>query len=86
MYFSKKFVKYLVFVLVAIILAMLVVNYFNLNLNINESNANNELKRSAIFETMSSCSKKVVENIKNKQKDESEEMKKKVEEEQMDLL
>tara|TARA_E500000178_G_scaffold353473_2_gene419500 strand:- start:709 stop:954 length:246 start_codon:yes stop_codon:yes gene_type:complete len=81
MYFSKKFVKYLVFVLVAIILAMLVVNYFNLNLNINESNANNELKRSAIFEAMSSCNKKVVENM-----DESEEMEEKVEEEQMDLL
>jgi len=83
MYFSKKFVKYLVFVLVAIILAMLVVNYFNLNLNINESNANNELKRSAIFETMSSCSKKVVENMKNKEK---KDMEKVVEEEQIELL
>ena len=83
MYFSKNFGKYLVFVLIAIILAMLVVNYFNLNLNINESNANNELKRSAIFETMSSCSKKVVENIKNKQK---KDMEKVVEEEQIELL
>lgn len=81
MYFSKKFVKYLVFVLVAIILAMLVVNYFNLNLNINESNANNELKRSAIFEAMSSCNKKVVENM-----DESEEMQEEVEQTQINLL
>jgi predicted DNA-binding protein YlxM (UPF0122 family) len=81
MYFSKKFVKYLVFVLVAIILAMLVVNYFNLNLNINESNANNELKRSAIFEAMSSCNKKVVENM-----DEKKDMEKTVEEEQIELL
>ncbi len=81
MYFSKKFVKYLVFVLVVIILAMLVVNYFNLNLNINESNANNELKRSAIFEAMSSCSKKVVENM-----DEKKDMEKTVEEEQIELL
>jgi len=86
MYFSKKFVKYLVFVLVAIILAMLVVNYFNLNLNINESNANNELKRSAIFEAMSSCNKKVVENIKNKQKDESQQEAEEAEKTQMDLL
>jgi predicted Holliday junction resolvase-like endonuclease len=83
MYFSKKFVKYLVFVLVAIILAMLVINYFNLNLNINESNANNELKRSAIFETMSSCNKKVEENMKNQEK---KDMEKEVEEEQIDLL
>jgi predicted Holliday junction resolvase-like endonuclease len=83
MYFSKNFGKYLVFVLIAIILAMLVVNYFNLNLNINESNANNELKRSAIFETMSSCSKKVVENMKNKEK---KDMEKVVEEEQIELL
>jgi hypothetical protein len=81
LYFSKKFVKYLVFVLVAIILAMLVVNYFNLNLNINESNANNELKRSAIFEAMSSCNKKVVENM-----DESGQIEEQVEETQIDLL
>ena len=81
MYFSKKFVKYLVFVLVAIILAMLVVNYFNLNLNINESNANNELKRSAIFEAMSSCNKKVVENM-----DESQQVAEEVEKTQIDLL
>ena len=83
MYFSKKFVKYLVFVLVAIILGMLVVNYFNLNLNINESNANNELKRSAIFEAMSSCNKKVEENMNNQEK---KELQKQVEQEQIDLI
>ena len=57
------------FILVAVIVSMMVLNYFNINMN--DNSGLRVLNRSAVFEGMSNCQQQ--EGMENEEKEEKEE-------------